>query len=168
MGQLFSERPQMSRTSLSSLAPRPHRLLSLAWAATVLSLRVGMGISGLFCAWRYLVDLRPVRPLFDGVAAGATPLALYAAFEAGCAVLLMAGASTRIAAAGMTAAHIAGVALALPAHGLWIPLPSALWLACLALLWCHGPGPCSVDACLHPAAIAPLSPPPDDPAQRPI
>ncbi|ETA65714.1 hypothetical protein L566_2608 [Bordetella pertussis CHLA-26] len=129
---------------------------------------MGMGISGLFCAWRYLVDLRPVRPLFDGVAAGATPLALYAAFEAGCAVLLMAGASTRIAAAGMTAAHIAGVALALPAHGLWIPLPSALWLACLALLWCHGPGPCSVDACLHPAAIAPLSPPPDDPAQRPI
>lgn len=129
MGRLFSERPQMSRTSLSSLAPRPHRLLSLAWAATVLSLRVGMGISGLFCAWRYLVDLRPVRPLFDGVAAGATPLALYAAFEAGCAVLLMAGASTRIAAAGMTAAHIAGVALALPAHGLWIPLPSALSLA---------------------------------------
>ncbi|ARP76465.1 hypothetical protein CAL11_10070 [Bordetella genomosp. 6] len=167
MGRSFSERPKMSRACLASPASRPRRLLPLAWAAAALLLRVGIGMSGLFCAWRYLVDLRPAHALLDGAAAGATPLALYAAFEAGCALLLMAGASTRIAIAGLAAGHIAGLALAVPARAA-APLPSTLWLVGLALLWRHGAGACSVDACLRPPAIAPLPPMADGAAQRAI
>lgn len=157
----------MSRARLASPSSRPHRFLTLAWAAVALLLRVGIGMSGLFCAWHYLVDLRPARALLDGAAAGTTPLALYAAFEAGCALLLMAGASTRTAIAGLTAAHIAGLALAVPARAA-APLPSTLWLVGLALLWRHGAGACSVDACLRPPAIVPLPPAADSPTQRTI